>query len=438
MCCSINIKNKFNEKALNEIDKTKFYYDKIDEYMQNGTAIYKGKVIDFLFQPLFYAKEDIGRLTHAVEMMKSIINKTVASYLNDDEVRKLFGFSSVMEDLIRIDAGFDDNCPFARFDIFYQHNDDYKFCELNGDGSSAMNEANTLEEAFLNSGIFEEYLSDIKLENLELFESAHQNLINLYREFGGTKSNPTIAIMDFKGLGTQYEFERFQSVFEKLGSKTLICDPRDFEYLNNKLIYKGEVIDLIYRRAVNRELEERISDVENLIEAYKNKDVCLVGSFKSEIMHNKVFFSVIHNPLMQKYLSDEEISFIKKHVPFTIELEKLEDDDLINDRKNWVLKPANLYAARGVYFGVDYNDQEWKDLIKDCHEKNDYLVQEFCIPTPKEVIHYENGKFETQTFNSTLGLYVYGGKLSGLYSRLGRMTGISGLHEVYTAANFII
>ncbi len=84
-------------------------------------------------------------------MMISITNKITNRYIEDKEFRKKFGFPKLIEDLIQIDNGYDINVPIGRFDIFYKDYDNFKFCELNTDGSSAMNEDNTIAKILLES-----------------------------------------------------------------------------------------------------------------------------------------------------------------------------------------------------------------------------------------------------------------------------------------------
>ena len=412
------------------------YYQEIDKKMQESTAIYKGEVIPYLFQPLFYTIKDVKRFEYIAKIMNSIINKSVKRYLNDDEFRRLFNFTPSMEKLILIDPGYSSPAPISRFDLFYNYSDEYKFCELNGDGSSAMNESNTLEEIFTNSSLFKDFYNNTRY--YELFESWYHELLNIYREFGGEEKHPNIAIVDFAGLGTSEEFKRFKLTFEKLGSKTVIADPRELEYRDNHLYYQDFKIDLIYRRAVNKEIDNRLSDVKELLSAYENRDVCVVGPFRSEIMHNKIFFAILHNEVTKEFLTAEEIEFIKLHIPLTEVLSKSNLTFVKENKDIMVLKPMNLYSARGVHIGLDFTQERWCELVNESLEIGDYLYQEFCVPAPKVVTYIEEGEPVHAQFNSTLGLFNYNNNFAGLYSRLGRENGISALSEVFTAPNIII
>ncbi len=262
----------------------------ITEKLSSSNARYKGEIIDFLYQPVFFNIEDMYELREICDTMTSIIKKCTKEYLVNPAFRKYFNFSRIMEELILIDPGYENPVPIARYDIFY--GEDFKFCELNGDGTSAMNEANTLEQIFMESDIITQLQKEYEIYYHELFISWLEELLKIYQEFGG-EGKPTIAIADFLGLGSNEEFDTFKEKFEQRGYKTIICDPRDMTYTNGELFIGDVKIDLVYRRAVNKEVEARINEVEALIQAYKDKAVCVVGPFRSQIMHNKIFFEVL-------------------------------------------------------------------------------------------------------------------------------------------------
>lgn len=406
----------------------------ITEKLNNSNAKYKGKIIDFLYQPMFFHQGDIARFEFITKMMITIIEKCTDEYLKNPAFRKFFGYSQIMEELILIDPGYKNPVPIARFDLFYD--EDFKFCELNGDGTSAMNEANTLEQIFSESEIIKELEADYKISYHELFISWLQQLLNIYKEFGGT-GKPNIAITDFMGLGSNDEFDTFKEVFEKQGYKTVICDPRDMNYKDRKLFVDGVRIDLIYRRAVNKEVELRIDEVSDFIQAYKDKAVCVVGPFRSQIMHNKIFFEILSSETKTDFLNTEERDFIKKHIPGTYILEKKIIPEAIENKDKYLIKPKDYYAGKGVVCGLDRSDENWKIELHEAIEKGGFLLQEFCNFTKKMLPEVIKNNFKFSEYKTTLGLFVYNRKLSGLYSRVGRKNVIAGIEESITLPSFV-
>jgi hypothetical protein len=405
----------------------------ITEKLQKSNAKYKGKIINFRYQPMFFDKTDLEKFDSICQMMMNIIGKCTNEYLMNPEFRKYFGFSEQMEELILCDPGYDIPAPITRLDIFYDG--EFKFCELNGDGTSAMNEANTLERIFMESEIIGELKKKYKLGYYELFQSWLIELLEIYRIFGG-RNKPNIAIIDFLGLGTIEEFEVFKSVFEENGYKTVICDPRELKYQNGKLFYHDFKIDLIYRRAVNREVEKRLAEVPDFIKAYKDKAVCVVGPFRSQIMHNKIFFSLLSDPGKTSFLNDEERNFIEQHIPKTWPMSNA-PQDVWQNKDCYLIKPRDLYGGKNVICGLDCSISEWQHLLREHAEKEEILIQEFCNFTTRELPIWKENEFKFEPYKTTLGLFCYNGNFRGLYSRVSQKNVIAGVRDSITLPSLI-
>lgn len=418
-------------------DSNKYLNDlaKITTKLNNSNARYKGEIIDFLYQPMFYDRQDVKKFEYITQMMMKIISKCTNEYITNPDFRRHFGFSRQMEELILIDPGYNIPVPIARLDIFYDGN--FKFCELNGDGTSAMNEANTLEQIFFESKIINELQKEYDIKYYELFKSWLAQLLEIYKEFGG-KGKPNIAISDFGGIGSNEEFETFQAVFQREGYKTIICDPRELKYRNGKLFADDLQIDLIYRRAVNQEVEKRVSEMQDFIAAYRAKDVCVVGPFRSQIMHNKIFFSLLTDESKTSFLNLQERKFISEHIPKTFILTENILPKAIENKNDHLIKPMDKYAGKGVICGVDCSDEEWQKQLISALGKRDNLLQEFCNFTKMQLPIVQNDKFQFKQFKTTLGLFVYNGKLAGLYSRVGRKNVIAGIQESITLPSFVV
>ena len=81
------------------------------------------------------------------------------------------------------------------------------------------------------------------------------------------------------------------------------------------------------------------------------------------------------------------------------------------------LKLLDSYASRGVHAGCDDSPQEWQAHVEE-HLNQGYICQEYCPPyrTPNVCFIEEPGQF--QAYTNISGLFVYKGRLAGVYSRL--------------------
>lgn len=416
----------------------KYYedYKEAFEKVSNSTAIYKGKPIPFLAHPMFVTENELNQFQKIGDMMLSITNKLTKTYLEDSKFRKYFGFSELLEELILVDNGYDINVPIGRFDIFFKDYDNFKFCELNTDGSSAMNEDNQLAQILLETQALKDFGNQYKLNYFELFFSWVDESIKIYNKYTVENKKPNVAIVDFIESATTFEFEEFKKAYEERGYNCIIVDPRDLKYKDGDLYHEDYKIDLVYRRIVTFELIERSEEIKDFIQAYKDKAVCVIGSIRSQIVHNKIVFKILHDDYTLNLLSEEEQDFVKKHVPLTkiFSGDKSVFNQVLNNKEKYIMKPFDLNASRGVYTGRDFSQEEWEEKLLESWSE-DYLYQEYCDPYTRDFVVYEDGEAVVKEFKQIIGLFLYNEKLAGLYTRIGENNIISGLTEYYTLPN---
>ncbi|SES95320.1 Glutathionylspermidine synthase [Natronincola peptidivorans] len=432
--------SQYHNNVLNNKEAYIKDYKKVFEEVGQSPAEYKGKPVEFLYQPMFLSKEDFEKFQALTTMLMKILRKVINHYLSNEAFRKNFEFTPLLEKMILKDPGYAIPVPMGRFDIFYHYNGSFQFCELNADGSSGMVEARELQWIMERSLAIKELKKDYSFTTFEFFDTWVDALLNNYKQFKGGEEKPRLAIVDFFSSTVPSEFTEFKKAFEKRGCPTVIADIRDLQYKEGKLFYGDFPIDCIYRRAVTWEIIHNETAVQDFIEAYLDGAVCVVGPIRSQIIHNKKIFSILHDPLKTPFLSEEERRFVEEHIPYTTTFdgENVELVDFtIKNKDQLVLKPTDKYASCGVYIGRDFTVEEWRRIIKN-EAKEEYLLQQFCqvpnIPMAmfkdKDVAFIEN--------NYIIGLFMYNEKLQGIYTRTGRENIIGSIVECFTVPNYIV
>ncbi len=427
-----------------EINQCYQDYLEIRKKVNNSSAIYEGEPIDFVYQPILFDKNDLDKFKVVCKKFIKILKKVIKKYRVDPEFRGYFDFTPVMEELILIDPGYEIEFPMARFDIFYNGKDYLKFCELNTDGSSGMNEERVLQNLFLQSSVLNEMKKDYNIKIPELFGSWVDAIINNYNEYkknyNKSEEKPCIAIVDFRGEGVESEFGIFQNKFQERGFNTIICDPRELSYDGKKLYYDDFQVDLIYRRVTTGKFIEKFDDVIDLVNAYRDHNVCIVGGFVSQLVHNKLLFAILQDREKVNFLTEDEHDFINKYIPCTFILDNNKPEQInkfINNKDNYVLKPFDRYACQGVYPGKDCTDKQWQKVLEDS-VKQKYLVQEFCEVPETKMLTVENNQVYYEKYNYTIGLFLYNQQFKGFYIRAGRENIIGALGECFILPAFII
>ena len=419
----IELTDEYLDLIQSDINKSKESYNEAIKYIENSTAIYHGEHIRFPYVPKLYTTEVIDYFKYVAMTTHTILCKIINKYIEDKEYRKLFPFSKELEELILCENYYEQPLPITRIDLFLnEENFTFKFCEFNADGASAMNEDRELNNAYKNDKIFNEFSKKYNITHFELFNSWVEEFLNIYDTFKYKVKKPTIGIIDFMESATNEEFKVFKSSFEKRGYKTVIADITTLKYDDGLYTKDGVKIDAVYRRAVTSEMMEKIEKIPAFIEAIKDKKTCIIGSLRTQVIHNKIVYMIMHKKETFDFLTDEEILFIKDHIPYTCWLKdgEFDRDEVINNKDSWIIKPDDLYGARGVYAGVDYTKEEFMKFVDKNTDKG-YLLQEYAeMYKTKNFIKEKNGEFVFDEFSNMPGIFIYNGKFKGLYSRGGR------------------
>ena len=156
----------------------------IKEYLDNSTCCYDGKVVYTLQIPKIFTEKEINYFRWVVKTTYGILEKVIKEYLKNPEYRKLYPFSKELEELILVPNLYDSYLPIARFDIFFQEDDwSFKFCEINTDGTSAMNEDYVLNMALAENNAHQEMLKKYQFASFELYDSWVKSFMDLYQTY---------------------------------------------------------------------------------------------------------------------------------------------------------------------------------------------------------------------------------------------------------------
>lgn len=394
-------------------------------YMNGSTARYHGRCVSTLYVPKLFTKKDIANFRQLIRTLYDIFDKVISHYRAEASYRRLFGFPEELEELILRSPRYQSKMPIARIDIFYnEESGNFKFCEFNTDGSSAMNEDRELNRGIQFTCAYQELAKKYQLSVFELFDSWVEASLEIYRETEGAVEKPYVAIVDFMESATNNEFEIFAERYRQHDVECEICEIRELSYRNGRLYGSGDrPIDMIYRRAVTSDIMKYYEEVADFIQAVKEEAVCLIGDFSTQIAHNKVLYQVLHHPMTKAFLSEKEIAYVEAHVPYTalMTADDLPYENIIKNKDEWILKPLDSYGSKGVFAGVEYESaEEWKQIV-DSHRVEGYLVQEFCVPYQTKNIDFsKDADAEFFEVSNLTGLFVYNGVFRGIYSRVSR------------------
>ena len=408
--------------------------------------------------PRLFSMEMKKQFDELTETTCGILKKVIKEYLEHEDYRRLFPFSKETEELILLSDDPVSLLPLARFDIFY-HEDtgEFKFCEINADGSSGMNADRIMADMMIHNPAHQEMMYRYDMHNMELFDTWVDTFLSMYEEYrkrdtclskskgsaepveadkavkapGSATSNGlcstfNVAIVDFLDIGRVREFEEFVRRFQKRGANCEICDIRDLKYENGVLYSaKGHRVDAIYRRAVTTEIIDRLGEVEDFIRAVKERSVFLAGEFCTHVIDNKWTCYVLHHERTARFLTEKEREFIKNHIPGTFPFNEKGIDKavVLGNKDDYILKPWDGYAAHGVKAGLECSQAEWEAFVSEVYG-TDYICQEFAKQYNSYNIDFMFNEGKWMDYSHMTGLFVYNGRFSGVIARSAPAGGI--------------
>ena len=402
----------------------------LDEGLEGARLIFGGRRLTPYLRPHFVTEADWQRVVVICETIWSALQKVKDAAIENDEMLDELGITEIEKDLVAIDPKYRQVSPSARLDSFLTENS-YSFVELNGESPAGIAYADSATEIFRALPVMQKFAETYELRGFEGRPKLLDVLLKSYAEFLGAepKTNPTIAIVDLKGLPTQQEFELFKDYFESEGYPALICSPDELDFDGEKLRYREIVVDIVYKRLLVNEYLPIIEAHPALLDAYRAGAVCLVNNFRSKIIHKKAVFAVLTNEKYAHLFDESELAAIAAHVPWT---RKFRDEQTENagekiDLVEWtrthrgklVLKPNDDYGGHGIYIGWASTVEEWEKAISVALENGDYLVQE-RVQTSREMFPMIDAAGNWQMIEQLVDLdpLLFNGVVGSAFTRL--------------------
>src|SRR5687768_17311590 len=290
----------------------------LDEGLERSKLIFGGRRLSPYLRPHFVTEEDFARIVRVCETVWNAIEKVKDEAVRNTEVLDELGLTEIERELVRIDPGYRAVSPTARLDSFLIE-DDYNFVELNGESPAGIAYADAAYDIFSRLPVMRRFAERYRLRRFEGRPLMLETLLAAYAEYLGRapERNPTIAIVDLKGLPTQKEFELFKEYFDAAGYPAVICSPDELEFKGGRLHAPGTEVDIVYKRLLVNEYLPIMDEHPALVDAYRAGAVCLVNNFRSKMIHKKALFAVLTDPRHAGLFDEVEREAVRRHVPWT-------------------------------------------------------------------------------------------------------------------------
>jgi len=337
-----------------------------------------------VLRPLFVITTQYEDIKRESELVLSAIDRLGHALMANEGLRAELDLSAAEEQIIAIDPGYGAPDASGRLDAFLDSGGGFSFVEYNAESPGGLLYGDALSEIFMEMEVVRQFAQRYPVRRVPIRPQIVATLLGCYQAWGG-RGRPRIAIVDWREAQTYAEFELCRDYFEAAGYSTVIADPRELEFKGGLLRAGSFQIDLVYKRVVTGELLARGGLNHPLVRAARERAVCVVNSFRVQMLFKKALFALLDDPAQEHLFTPEEVAALRRHIPWTRRLREGSTTyrgrrvDLVEfvaaSRERLVLKPNGEYGGRGVTLGWECAENVWAQAVKDALGAS-FVVQE--------------------------------------------------------------
>jgi hypothetical protein len=401
----------------------------LDQAQQLRGLVFGTRPVCTVLRPRFLTPAQYRLLHDSVKVLLPAFQTIYARALADLDFRHQFRLHDWEAELLAVDPGYRDPSPTSRFDSFFVSADELFITEFNSETPAGAGYSDALADLFYGLPVFQEFQRRFRVFPIPAKPGVLHALMDSFKQWRGNMSEPPrIAILDWREVPTFSEFVLFYDYFKAMGIEARIVDPRDCTYSDGKLMTGDYHITLIYKRVLITELIERGGLEHPVIQAVKDRAVCMVNSFRCKILFKKASLAVLSDERNAAMFTPEQHAAIAKHIPWTRVLEERKtrldgtEIDLVpytlGNKDRLVLKPNDDYGGKGITLGWTVAQAKWEEAVKQALE-TPYVVQR-KVGVPFEPFpSFENGSLHILNRMLDTNPYVaFGSFMHGCLTRI--------------------
>jgi len=402
----------------------------LQEQMEARQLSAGGRLLCPFLRPNFVTQKQYDNLVKTGEALISAVDRMLRLALASPQLLSLMQLFPAEKMLAAVDPGYDMSEVSSQLDLQIQ-NGSLHVLQYNADALSGAAYSEGLSDIFYDSPPVKEFRNRYKLTRMGGKKPFLDALLKAYKMFagGGVRGvqvkKPRIAILEFRNASGRSEYEIFRDYFRAEGYETELVSPDQLEYKNGVLKAGAFEIDLIYRRISAQEFLLRFTLNHPLVQAYRDRRVCIVNSFRSELSHKKAMFALLTEDSLTAKFPLNERKAIKEHLPWTrvVKAGKAtrgsETVDLLEfikqNRETLVLRPNDEYTDLHSFVGYEHDDGSWARALREA-QRAPYVVQERVKPVRTLFPLMSYGHLEFKEMQVDVQPQAFLGKVAGCSS----------------------
>jgi hypothetical protein len=374
-------------------------------------------------RPHFISGRQHSTLVKAADALCSAIDRIEQMALENPSVLARLHLLPAEKMLAAIDPGYPFLAVTSLLDT-HMNGNGLRFVGYDADTAPGITFGAPLADLFYDSPPMKQFRKQYNLTKLGGSKPLVASILAAYKQFGG-KQKPRIGVMEFRQAFQMAELSDYALVsetFRQHGLEAQVVSPEQLEYKGGVLRQGSYAMDLVFRRVKIQEFLLRFDLSHPLVRAYRDRAVCVVNSFRSEMAHKRAIFALLGDENLTAGFPAAERKAIQQFVPWTrvvapvktqrdgktIDLQEF----VLKNRQTLVLKPNDESSEQHSVQGWTTDDAGWERTLK-LAARSPYVVQEKADPVTGIFPVYRYGTMEMRELQVDVHPHAYLGKIQG-------------------------
>lgn len=302
-----------------------------------------------------------------------------------------------------------------------------QFVEANADLPGGAGHADSLAEVFKESPPWATFADEFRPEIVPMLPLMVDTLVSSWRRWGRGGAAPALAVIGWRARDeiTDANVHSILGAARAAGLDAWSAEPAELEWQRDRLVAAGRPCDLVFRAMLTPWVLGALDELQPLIAALRHDAVCMVNSFRAELMGNKALFALLTDPHLELGLTQSQRRAVNGHVPWGRIMRdarttgpKHESIDLLgwveDHSEQLVIKPMHDAAGQGVVLGWEVDDVGWRKAIDGALD-GEHVVQQRIETVATTFPLIDGGEAE---LIHDIDPFVFDGELGTFFSRL--------------------
>lgn len=398
------------------------------EQMESAQLVVNGRPVTPVLRPHLISRRQYTNLVRTSELLAVSIERVRKLAFENPVIMSRIHLLPAEKMLAAVDPGYRVS-PVAGWLGAHVNNGSLHTTAAQADLPRGVLDGDLLGDIFYDSAPVKDIRKRFKLQKTSGAKAFLHSILKAWKEFGGA-GKPSIALLETREFVSTVEGSeslRLAEWLRRQGYEVEVANPEQLEYRDNVLAKGAFRIDLLIRGVRAQEFLVRYDLNHPVVRAYRDRRVCMVNSFRTEITRKRSLLALLTDQRVNSGFPAAERKAIQESIPLTRMViagktawgENTVDlpEYIQRHRDQLVLRPLEDSGEVHAIDGRSTGPAEWNRAINTAL-RSQYVVQERRedVPVNFPIDFYGDLTFRDLTVE--VAPSAFAGKVHGCTARI--------------------